>query len=83
MSEIDDGDKDKLAIWDSRLFNTWGWYSFLVNEKRITDKKIKDYFKDAVIHDYEEKFLQYATEEEKNDPEQYPEFKKLYKTLKV
>lgn len=82
LSDINDGDKDKLSLWDSRLFNTWDWYSFLINEKRTTDKEIIDYFKDAVIHDYEERFLQYATDEERDDPKQYPEFKELYKKLK-
>ena len=45
LSDINDGDKDKLSLWDSRLFNTWDWYSFLINEKRTTDKEIIDYFK--------------------------------------
>ena len=45
LSDINDGDKDKLSLWDSTLFNTWEWYPFLINEKRTTDMEIIDYFK--------------------------------------
>jgi hypothetical protein len=35
-----------------------------------------------LIDDYETIFLEYADEETKKDPKQFPEFKKLYKRLK-
>ena len=57
--------------------------SFLVNKKKITDKNLKEYFKDVIINHYEEHFLEKASEQEKNDPDQYPEFKTLYKELKA
>lgn len=83
LPTIKDDDEDALSLWDSRLFNTLEWYSFLVNKKKITDKNLKEYFKDVIINHYEEHFLEKASEQEKNDPDQYPEFKTLYKELKA
>jgi hypothetical protein len=81
IQEIEDGDENALSAWDSRRFNTWEWYSSLVNEKQITDKNIKEYFRKGVINDYEEVFLKYASKKTIDDPNQYPEFKKLYRRL--
>lgn len=83
LPTIKDDDEDALSLWDSRLFNTLEWYSFLVNKKKITDKNLKEYFKDVIINHYEEHFLERASEQEKNDPDQYHEFKTLYKELKA
>jgi hypothetical protein len=71
LPTIEDDDEDALSLWDSRLFNTLEWYSFLVNKKKITDKSIKEYFKDVIINHYEEHFLEKASEQEKNDADQY------------
>ena len=67
--------------WNSRLFNTLEWYSFLVNQQQINDKNILKYFKDIIIDYYEDNFLNDATPQQVDDPEEYPEFKGLYKKL--
>jgi hypothetical protein len=81
LREIEDGDKEALSFWDSRRLNTWEWFSFLVNEKQITDKNLKRYFRGALVNDFEEIFLEFAPEEARNDPTVYPEYKKLYAKL--
>ncbi len=77
LSGIEEGNEEALSLWDARRLNILEWYSFLVNEKQITDRKIQEHFEDAVIHDWEK----YAADEEKSDPESYPELQKLYKRL--
>jgi hypothetical protein len=61
-------DLDKLDDWYSRYFNTLEWFSFLINEKKISDKKIIDYFKPLIIESYEEQYLD--PERRKRDPDQ-------------
>lgn len=68
--------------WDSRFFNTVEWLSFLINEREVRLKKLIRYFKPSIIGWYEELFLRHAGDAVINDPEQYEEFKKLYKRLK-
>lgn len=83
MDEIKEGDEDAIALWDSRRLNTLEWYSFLVNEDQITDKKIQKYFEDAVISDFKEYFLENedVPSLKKNDLKIYPELRKLYNKL--
>jgi hypothetical protein len=81
LASINNDDEDALSLWDARLFNTLEWYSFLVNKKKITDKDLTDYFKDAVIHHFRTTFQEHASDEEKEDKKQYPEFKELYRKL--
>jgi hypothetical protein len=77
-------DIDKKKDWASLFFNTLEWFAFLVNEKKIKDEKIKDFFKDAIINWYEKIFLDedYIEEKQASNDNEYPEFKKLYKKLK-
>jgi hypothetical protein len=81
--DVTTGGKDSAAErhWNSRLFNTLEWYSFLVNQQQIKDKSILMYFKDIIIDYYEDNFLNEATPQQVDDPEEYPEFKGLYKKL--
>jgi hypothetical protein len=67
--------------WASLFFNTLEWFAFLVNEKKIKDKKIKGFFKEAVTNWHDEIFLDadYIDEDQVTDDNEYPEFKKLYK----
>jgi|SRR5215217_2040204 len=83
MDEIEDRDEDAIALWDSRRLNTLEWYSFLVNEDLITDKKIQKYFEEAVITDFKEYFLENEdiTDEKRNNTKIYPELRKLYNKL--
>ena len=75
-------DKTKRE-WDSLLFNSVEQFAFLVNEKFIKNKKISSFFDEAVVMWYEQIFLKHYLEEERNNPKLYPEFKKLYHTIKL
>jgi len=69
--------------WDSLLFNSIEQFAFLVNEKFIKNKKISGFFDDAVIMWYEQIFLKHYSDDEINNPKNYPEFKKLYHKIKL
>lgn len=72
----------KQKNWDSIQFNTLEFYSFLVNENYIKDKKIVSFFKPMIISWYENIYLNHFKQERIDDPNDYAEFKKLYKRLK-
>ena len=79
-SESPEEHEKRLNSWRSRFCNTLEWFSFLVNQKEIKDKKLKAFFADAVIDWYSNIFLtQMGTATA--DPKQFPEFKKLYRKL--
>lgn len=75
-------EKRLKADWRSRFFNTLEWLAFLINEGELRHKKIIGYYRDAIIHWYECIFTVQAADEEKSDPDIYPEMKKLYTLLK-
>jgi len=70
------------ADWRSRFFNTLEWLSFLINERKVEDRKVVNYFKEGIIDWYDKIFLEQASDAEKTSPKQWPELKKLYKVLK-
>ena len=65
LSGIEKGDEDVLSLQDARRFNILEWYSFLVNEKQITDKKMQKYFEELIINNFEKHFLEDASDQEK------------------
>lgn len=76
-------DEETKKEWDSLLFNSIEYFAFLVNEKFIKNEKISGFFNDAVVGWYERIFLiHYKNREELNNPKIYPEFKKLYGSIK-
>jgi hypothetical protein len=79
-AEIQESKKD----WASLFFNTLEWLSFLINNKKIKDKKIVSYFKPALLAWYNDIFLDvdYIELDQVNDPKDYPELKKLIEDLK-
>jgi hypothetical protein len=77
-------DIEKKKDWASLFFNTLEWFAFLVNEKKIKDEKIKNFFKEAIVDWYEIIFLDndYIEDKQVTNAKEFPEFKKLYKKLK-
>jgi len=75
----EDASDEKKLRWDSLFFNAIEWFSFLVNEKRINDKKIINFFKPSIVQWYENLFLNHMSEEIIENDEYFFEFKKLYK----
>jgi len=68
--------------WYYQFFNQLEWFSFLVNEKKIDDEKLINYFKPSIIEWYEKIFLIQIKKEVIDDPSQFSEFKILYKQFK-
>jgi hypothetical protein len=81
--EYKNADQKTKKEWDSLLFNSIEQFAFLVNEKFIKNKKISGFFDDAVIMWYEQIFIEHYSKEEVNNPQNYPEFKKLYHKIKL
>lgn len=81
--EYKNADQKTKKEWDSLLFNSIEQFAFLVNEKFIKNKKISGFFDDAIVMWYEQIFLKHYSDEEVNNPKNYPEFKKLYHSIKL
>jgi len=81
--EYKNADQKTKREWDSLLFNSIEQFAFLVNERFIKNKKISGFFDDAVVMWYEQIFLKHYSKEEVNNIKNYPEFKKLYHTIKL
>lgn len=79
---MDAPEKKDLKQWDSLFFNQVEYFSFLVNEKHLSDKKILGFFADAIVIWYDKLFLTIASEKDIKNPTVYPEMKKLYKRLR-
>ena len=69
------------SSWFSRMFNSLEWLSFMINEKIMTDKKLVEYIKPMIISYYDNTFLKSVSAIE-GDSNNYPQFKKLYQTVK-
>ena len=67
--------------WVYRIFNDIEWLCFLINEKFISDRKIRKQFEPTLIEYYENMFLKYMSKDER-DSKRYPEFTKLYQAIK-
>lgn len=69
---------DKQDNWRSLFFQQLEWFAFLVNEKKIKDKKSIGFFKPAFIDWCEGLFAVFADEDQINNQERWSELKKLY-----
>jgi hypothetical protein len=80
---LEDPQQKKLEIRerDLQYLNIWERFSFLVNNKEITDHKIQNYYKSTLIKDYEKILILYP--DKLNDDNAYEELKKLYKKWKT
>jgi hypothetical protein len=52
--------------WVYRIFNDIEWLCFLINEKFISDRKILKQLKPTLIDYYENTFLKYVSNDEKD-----------------
>jgi hypothetical protein len=71
-------DANKLKTWEVEFFNNLEWVCFMINKKKLREKKLVLFFKDAIIGWYNDIFLKYASEQEISDSRQYTELKKFY-----
>lgn len=79
--DMRDAEARRKNSWRSQFFNTLEWLSFLVNEHKIKDKKVIKFFKPAIMKWYDDIFVQYMGNAV-TDPEEFPEFKKLYEKFR-
>jgi hypothetical protein len=69
--------------WYERFFNTWEWFSYMVNKRQIKDEKLKRFFKNDALTTYESIFEpHYGKEKIDKDPELYPEYRAFCKKLR-
>jgi hypothetical protein len=70
--------------WARKFFNTIEWLSFLINNNRIKDGKLIEFFRPGVLVWYEEWFCDevYVDKSSWEDDGEYTEFKKLYRKFK-
>ena len=67
--------------WCSGFFNTLEYMCFLVNEGFIPPKPFISFYRDAIIQWYDNIFIKKADDEQQDDPQRFPELKKLYKQI--
>lgn len=80
--KYEDQTEEQRHTWDYQFFNALEWFAFLVNNKKIKDKKLTDYFKPAIIEWYEKIFLKHFGKDVIEDKTQFEEFKNLYNEFK-
>jgi hypothetical protein len=67
--------------WCDDFFNTLEYLAFLLNHKMILREELHDFYKDAVLHWYRT-FAENTSKKNLDNPDFFPEFKKLYRALK-
>lgn len=76
-------DKDKWKLRHLQYLNMWEWFAFLVNHGELKDKDLKEYFKPMLIRDHNTVLGQLEFETQRNNPEDFKEFKKLFKKWSI
>jgi hypothetical protein len=84
LAIVDDKDNQAKQLLCERLFNSLEWLGFLINEKQITNNKIILYFKQLVIQYFDNTFMTtgYISQKQRDNPNEFKEFKKLYQDYK-
>ncbi len=83
-SELEDskGYSSQIESWNDKLFNTLEWFSFMVNEKQITNYKIINFFGKTVVRYYDKIFKVVSSEAIMKEKDYFPELRKLYSNLR-
>ena len=67
----------------SRIFGTLDYFSFLVNQKMIEDRRLLEYMKPIIISYYEDMFMRHPSSSiNERDSKSYQQFRKFYLKLK-
>jgi hypothetical protein len=61
----------------------WEWLAFLVNHGELKDKDLKEYFKPMLIRDHNTVLGQPEFETQRNNPEDFKEFKELFRKWSI
>ena len=65
-----------------RIFSTLDYFSFLVNQKMIDDRRLLEYMKPIIISYYEDMFTKHPLSMDERDSKSFQQFKKFYLKLK-
>jgi hypothetical protein len=65
-----------------RIFSTLDYFSFLVNQKMVDDRRLLEYMKPMIISYYEDIFMKHPLSMDERDCKSYQQFNKLYLKLK-
>ena len=65
-----------------RIFSTLDYFSFLVNQKIIDDRRLLEYMKPIIISYYEDMFMKHPLSMDERDSKSFQQFKKFYLKLK-
>ncbi len=73
--------QDKQRDWLSIFFNALECMAFLIRKKHIRGD-FMNFYKKSFITSYEDIFLKHASEQDREDPENFKEMKALYNDFK-
>ena len=65
-----------------RIFSTLDYFSFLVNQKMVDDRRLLEYIKPIMISYYEDIFIKHPLSLDERDSKSFQQFKKFYVELK-
>jgi hypothetical protein len=74
--------ESQINSWNVKLFNTLEWFSFMVNEKQITDYKMINFFGKTIARYYDRIFKVVSSDILLKEDDYFPELKRLYKDFK-
>lgn len=69
------------ARWCQDFFNTLEYMAFLLNHNMILRRELTEFYRDAVFH-WHKTFADNVSRNDLDNPDFFPEFKKLYRTLR-
>jgi hypothetical protein len=65
-----------------RIFSTLDYFSFLVNQKMVDDRRLLEYMKPIMISYYEDMFIKQPLSLDGRDSKSFQQFRKFYVELK-
>ena len=65
-----------------RIFSTLEYFSFLVNQKMVDDRRLLEYMNPMIISYYEDIFMKYPLSKDERDSKSFQQSKKFYFKLK-
>lgn len=65
-----------------RIFSTLDYFSFLVNQKMVDDRRLLEYMNPIIISYYEDIFIKHPLSKDERNSKSFQQFKKFYLKLK-
>ena len=74
-----DNDRNQVYL---RIFSTLDYFSFLVNQKMVDDRRLLEYMNPIIISYYEDIFIKHPLSKDERNSKSFQQFKKFYLKLK-